>query len=288
MTGGRPEFPYDVAARGDALELLQSLAEGSAAAAFFDPQHRGVLDRLAYGNEGSRQKERCALPAMTNEYIDACCRDTARVLRPSGYLFLWVDTFRLCRGDHLCLKDILPCVDLIAWDNCKPTMGYRSRRRGDYLLVLQKPPLKAKATWTDHSIPSRWIEKVDRRIHPHVKPISLIRRLVASVTVPGDLVADPAAGSFAVMRVTHELGRRFVGCDLHPPQQSAFRPEAGAALPPRLAIEPISPIQKRERERAKRAAKKTTAQSPGAGRAVENASAPKTPHQRSNHSGEQL
>jgi hypothetical protein len=84
-----------------ASPLLRSLPGNSVAVAFFDPQHRGVLNRLKYGNEGARQKERHALPAMTDSYIEQCCRDIARTLQPSGYLFLWVDTFRLCRGDHL-------------------------------------------------------------------------------------------------------------------------------------------------------------------------------------------
>jgi site-specific DNA-methyltransferase (adenine-specific) len=130
------EWPYDTANRGDALALLQSLASGSAAAAFFDPQHRTTLARLQYGNEGSRQRARCALPQMADSYIDACCRGIARVLRPSGYLMLWTDTVRLCEGDHLRVKDALPCVDLIAWDNQRIGQGYRSRRRGGYLLVL--------------------------------------------------------------------------------------------------------------------------------------------------------
>jgi hypothetical protein len=82
------------------------------------------------------------------------------------------------------------------------------------LAVLQRPPLRAKETWRDHSIPSRWTEKVDRRIHPHIKPAGLIGRLIAAVTKTGDLVIDPAAGSFTVMHVAHELGRRFIGCDL--------------------------------------------------------------------------
>jgi phosphoserine aminotransferase len=60
----------------------------------------------------------------------------------------------------------------------------------------------------------RWTEKVDRRVHPHAKPAGLIRRLIAAVTEPGDLVVDPAAGGFTVMHVAHELGRRFVGCDI--------------------------------------------------------------------------
>ena len=152
--------------------------------------------RLQYGNEGARQKARCKLPAMTDQYIEQCCREIARVLRPSGYLFLWADAFRLCRGDHLRVADVLPCVDLIAWNNGRFGMGYRSRRCGDYLLILQKPPIRAKATWHDHGIRDRWVEKVDTRIHPHIKPAGLIRRLIAAVTVPGDLIIDPAAGSF--------------------------------------------------------------------------------------------
>ena len=86
---------------GDARALLRSLPDGISAAAFFDPQHRSTLERLQYGNEGARQKLRCALPAMSDSYIEQCCRDIARVLRPHGYMFLWVDAFRLCRGDHL-------------------------------------------------------------------------------------------------------------------------------------------------------------------------------------------
>jgi site-specific DNA-methyltransferase (adenine-specific) len=79
---------------------------------------------------------------------------------------------------------------------------------------MQKPPIKARATWTDHGIPDRWIEKINRKIHPHVKPIGLIERLIGAVTQPGDLVVDPAAGSFVVMHVAIQLGRTFIGCDL--------------------------------------------------------------------------
>ena len=105
------------AQRGDALALLQSLLDCSTPLVFFDPQHRETLDRLAYGNEGARQKGRVLLPAMTSDYIDACCREAARVLRPSGYLLQWVDTFRLCEAYHLRIADVLKCVDLIAWDS---------------------------------------------------------------------------------------------------------------------------------------------------------------------------
>ena len=95
------------------------------------------------------------MPAMTGDYIDQCCREAARVLAPGAYLLPWSDTFHLCEGDHLRIADVLKCVDLIAWDNLRPGNGYRTRRRGDYLLVLQTPPLRAKATWRDHGIQGR-------------------------------------------------------------------------------------------------------------------------------------
>lgn len=204
----------NVAQRGDALELLRSLPDGCTPLVHFDPQYRGGLDKLAYGNEGARQRQRAKLPAMSSDYIDACCRAAARVLRPSGYLMLWADTFNVCEAHHHRIADVLPCVDLIAWDNLRIGNGYRSRRRGSYLLVLQKPPILARQTWTDHGIPDRWAEKVDRSVHPHVKPIGLIKRLIGAVTAPGDLVVDPAAGSFVVMHAARALGREFVGCDL--------------------------------------------------------------------------
>jgi site-specific DNA-methyltransferase (adenine-specific) len=130
----------------------------------------------------------------------------------------WVDTYCLgeaLNGHGLGLAGSLQCVDIIAWDNDRRPggNGYRSRRCGDYLAVLQKAPIRAKATWRDHSIRSRWVEKVDRKIHPHVKPIGLITRLIGAVTQPNDLVVDPAAGSFVVMRAANDLDRNFIGCD---------------------------------------------------------------------------
>src|SRR6516165_12094078 len=136
----------NIAQIGDALDLLQSLPDCCTPLVFFDPQYRETLDKLNYGNEGARQKGRALLPAMPSDYIDACCREAARVLRPSGYLLQWADTFRLCEAYHKSIADVLQSVDLIVWDNLRPSMGKRSRRRGGYVLVLQKEPIVAGAT----------------------------------------------------------------------------------------------------------------------------------------------
>jgi site-specific DNA-methyltransferase (adenine-specific) len=188
------------------------------AARFFDPQYRGVMDKLKFGNEAARQKERFKLPPMTGDYIDACCREALRLLMQSGYLMLWSDTFNLCEAHHLRIADVCKVVDLLAWDNLRMGMGKRTRRQGDYLLIIQKPPI-TPSTWRDRGIRSRWSEKIDlriypRKLYPHAKPIGLIRRLIGALTKPSDLVVDPAAGSFVVMHAADALGRDFVGCDL--------------------------------------------------------------------------
>jgi site-specific DNA-methyltransferase (adenine-specific) len=209
----RPPIILNVAQRRDAIDLLRSLPDACTPLVFFDPQHRGVLDYLKLGNEGARQHGRAGLPSMSEDFIDAVCLETARVLKPGDYLLRWIDTYCFCEGHHLRVADILKPVGLIAWDSLRLGMGKRIRWRGDYLLVLQKPPVSAR-TWRDHGIPNRWPEKVDRSLHPHVKPIGLIERLIAAVTEPGDLIVDPAAGSFVVMHAARQLGRDFCGCDL--------------------------------------------------------------------------
>ena len=84
--------------------------------------------------------------------------------------------------------------------------------------MLQKRPIRARTTWRDRGIPSRWSEKIDlkvypRNTYPHAKPIGL-SRLIGAVTRLGDLVVDSAAGGFTVMHVATEMQRWFVDCDI--------------------------------------------------------------------------
>jgi len=47
--------------------------------------------------------------------------------------------------------------------------------------------------------------------------------LIGAVTKPGDLVVDPAAGGFVVLRAPMALGRKFIGRDIahHKEDQTA-------------------------------------------------------------------
>jgi len=201
----------------DGLALLKSINTGVISASFFDPQYRGIMEKMKYGNEGQRQKERAVLSQMDDKMIQSFIVEISRILQPSGHLFLWIDKFHLCEGtSHWFSKTSLSQVDLITWDKGKIGMGYRSRRKSEYLLVLQKEPLRAKGVWIKHDIPDVWSEKITDKIHPHQKPFELQKSLMNAVVPANGYVVDPCAGSYSVLKVCREIGCNFIGSDIKP------------------------------------------------------------------------
>ncbi|MFZ3584468.1 DNA methyltransferase [Loktanella sp. DJP18] len=200
----------------DGRVLLGCVRDDAAAVVFFDPQYRGVMDKMKYGNEGQRQRRRFEMEQMPEEMIVSFFQDIDRVLRPSGHLFLWVDKFHLCEGiSNWTMGTRLEIVDLLTWNKGKIGMGYRTRRKSEYLIILQKAPKRAKGVWTKHNIPDVVEEKISDRGHVHQKPVLLQTALLEATTNPGDLIIDPAAGSFSIMEAAHRLpGRHFLGSDL--------------------------------------------------------------------------
>lgn len=210
------------------LDLLSSLNDETISASYFDPQYRGIMEKLDYGNEGARQSGRAQLEQMSESLIEDFIEEISRVLKPSAYLFLWVDKFILCEGSHKNWfegysskihenKLKMNLVDMITWNKESFGMGYRTRKTSEYLLIYQKSPKMIKS-WTNKSIRDVWSEKIEhpRMGHPHKKPIGLIKTLIESVTKERDLILDPCAGSFSVLDVCRDINRTFIGCDINP------------------------------------------------------------------------
>jgi site-specific DNA-methyltransferase (adenine-specific) len=208
----------DTPQKMDGLSMLSKINDNTIPLVFFDPQYRTILDKQKYGNEGeSRGKRRSELPQMTEDIIAEFIKAIERVLIPSGHLMLWVDKYILCNG----FSDFIDgsrfeVVDLITWNKDRMGMGYRTRRFGEHLVIFQKPPKRAKGVWRIHDIPDVWTEKIENgdRNHTHAKPIGLQKRLIEAVTNKGDIVVDPAAGGYSVMKAAMEVDRHFLGCDI--------------------------------------------------------------------------
>ncbi len=171
----------------DGLDMLRMLDDKTVDAAFLDPQYRGILDKMKYGNEGkSRGRARASLSQMDESIISTFLWELERVLVPSGHLFLWVDKFHLCNGISAWIKGLeFEIVDMITWDKQRIGMGYRTRRCSEHLIILQKLPKKAKDVWRDHGIRDVWSEKIHSKNHTHSKPIKLQERLIEAITPGG-------------------------------------------------------------------------------------------------------
>lgn len=152
---------------------------------------------------------------MSTKIIRQFLAEIARVLRPSGYCAMWADKFNTLNFDHVYASTLhMRLVDMITWDKLTFGMGYRSRRRGEHLLIIQKEPIRAAATWKDHGIPDVWPEKILNRKHPHEKPFNLQARIISAVVPRNGIVIDPCAGSYSVRDAAVMCGRNFLGCDI--------------------------------------------------------------------------
>jgi site-specific DNA-methyltransferase (adenine-specific) len=219
-----PSLELDRRNVGDALDLLRAVPTEFTKLVFWDPQFRQLLDEQRYGNEGiNRGKRRKQLPAMSSEFIASRDAEIERITVPSGYCCRWVDEFQLLNG--LFKIAGFEHVGVIHWNNGRPGMGKRIRPTGGSVVILQKPPIGVRAK----RLAVRWktlpmirgvhYEKITfpKAAHPHRKPIGLIAEIVLAVTEPGDIIIDPAAGSFVVLAAALGCGRRFLGTDILPP-----------------------------------------------------------------------
>ncbi len=201
----------------EGLKFLSKISENTIPVCIFDPQYRGVYEKMAYGNEStSRNYKRVELPQMDDKKISEFIHAISNVLMPSGHLFLWLDKFHLCTNFKDWFEDTcLEPVDMITWNKMKMGLGYRARHTSEFVLILQKIPKRAKGIWTLHDIPDVWDEKipVQKKYH-HTKPINLQAKLIQAVSNEKDIILDPAAGSYSVLKACTMTNRMFLGCDI--------------------------------------------------------------------------
>jgi site-specific DNA-methyltransferase (adenine-specific) len=157
------------------------------------------------------------LRQQSNIEISKFLKEIERVLTPSGHLMLWIDKFILVSGVSNILQGTgLQLVDMITWNKDRMGMGYRSRRFSEHLIILQKKPVRAKGVWVIHNIPDVWLEKITNgeKNHTHAKPVELQERLIKATTDKDDIIVDPCAGGYSVLKSCQRAGRNFLGCDI--------------------------------------------------------------------------
>ena len=163
-----PDLKPNTRLRMDGLEFLSKIPSGVIPVAFLDPQYRGVLDKLAYGNEGKqRGQKRAALMQMPDDVIGRFIRGIDRVLIPSGHLFLWVDKFHLCQGIGPWLENTgLDIVDLVTWDKGTFGMGIEHGGGANTASCCSRNPARQRECGSPTTSPMSCVRRLHRRAIP--------------------------------------------------------------------------------------------------------------------------
>ncbi len=223
--------------QGDCFEVLSTFPQGAFQAVFIDPPYNIGID---YGNG----KQADQLPS--EEYLsrmEALLAECRRCLTPTGSLWLlsperWADQLGTA------LSKLLPRRNRIIW---RETFGqYRessfpSGHRHLFWHVVD--PKRTPFNTEDVRVPSQRMLSGDKRAHgprvpddvwdlprlvgnaherigdhPCQLPEELLRRVILCSTNPGDMVADPMAGTGTTLRVAQCHKRQYVGIE----KQAAF------------------------------------------------------------------
>jgi site-specific DNA-methyltransferase (adenine-specific) len=201
-------------AQADAVSWLRSLPPASADLVITDPpyesleKHRaiGTTTRLAHSKASSNDWFVIFPNARFGELFEA----VHRVLKKNAHFYLFCDPETM-----FVAKPIAEAVGFkfwkpLIWDKRRIGMGYHYRARYECILFFEK----GKRKLVDLGVPDI-IEAP--RVHggyPTEKPVAVAEVLVRQSSSPGDVIADPFAGSGAFGVAAVQSGRQFAGADV--------------------------------------------------------------------------
>jgi len=216
------KFLFNTINEGDGLELLRNLPNNSVQLVIFDPQYRNI-DEVAPINSKRIKIPFHSQPLYDQSQMDITTffKEIERVLKPSGFVILWIDdniliktTFKQWITTNLKIKEILIWVKkrflALGWN--------KFRKQCEYALLIQKRPFKRleNIQKENRSIGNVFNEfvKINNRHHTHQKPLEMTKTIIQQLTQEEDLIVDPCAGSFVSLSACQELKRNFLGTDL--------------------------------------------------------------------------
>lgn len=231
---------------GDAVAWLRTVPSESVDLVFADPPYN--LGRERWDDLGTH-----------SDYLrwsDSWLRETARVLRPDGSLYVCGFSEVLADLKGIAAPHFAGCRWLVWYYRNKANLGRDWGRSHESILHLRRPDFAldvdaARVPYNAHTLrypshpqaetsryggkPYVWrpnplgakprdVFEVptltngmrEKTAHPTQKPLELVRRLVAAATRPNGLVVDPFAGSGTTFVACEALGRRWLGCELDP------------------------------------------------------------------------
>lgn len=200
--------------RGDAVQMLDKLDDGSVDLIITDPPYESLEKHRKIGTTTRLKKSKASsndwFQIFPNERMPDLFRAMYRVLAKNSHLYFHCDAETMFVVKPMAEQAGFKFWKPLVWNKKSIGMGYHYRAMYEFVLFFEKGKRKLQ----DLGIPD--VLEVPR-IHnqyPTQKPAELAATFVSQSSSPGQLVCDPFMGSGTVGVPCAELGRRFVGFDV--------------------------------------------------------------------------
>lgn len=196
------DFEMDRVFLGDSLNILKQIPNSTFDACITDPPWLLYKDEKLTADEST-------LPTFKEIY---------RVLKGDSFLYAVVST-----QDYILYREKLPEMGfriqqypLVWWKSQIITHGQRtweySRDYEPIILAVKGNPILTTATDISCILNFPALHHT-RMIHPHEKPIGLMKKIIGDCTFEGAKILDPFAGSGVTLQAAREMGRPFIGIE---------------------------------------------------------------------------
>ena len=220
---GKNKWLVNTPQEGDGLQLLKDLKDEVVQLVIFDPQYEDVK-KVTVGGGISDSKIRkvffhpSPIKEQTEMDIKEFCKEIFRVLKPNGWMMLWMNENILIKGRY---KEWLEGLALkikriLVWSKRNPLRASIIFNSNEYCLLIKKHPYEMNYRRKNKMISNTFFESIHncKRVHLHTKPYKMNKKIIKLITNKGDLVVDPCAGGFVSLLVCDKLKRDFIGTDL--------------------------------------------------------------------------
>lgn len=199
---------------GDALEVMDSMAEQSVAVVITDPPYTERTHSKARSMSGSEITEGITtFGAITDEGLRHVMTECGRI--SEGWVIATLD-YRHAVEFDVSPPDGLKCQRLGVWVKTNPTpqiTGDRPAQGWEAIAYLHR--VKGRSKWNGGGLHGNYVSPTARpEGHPTAKPLPMLHDMVRKFTSTGDVVFDPFAGSGTTLRAAVDEGRRAIGVEL--------------------------------------------------------------------------
>lgn len=203
----------------DCLSLLATLPDNSIDLIATDPPYYKVKN-AAWDNQWRSQSQFLG-------WMESILLEYARVLKPTGSLYLFTSPYQATAIDRLIskhfklLNHILWCKPNGRWLACRKESLRKYFPQTEHILFAEslKPTSIRRAFKVTKDVPytNVWTFKPvawHKNKHPCEKPLELMKHIINVSSNEGDTVLDTFVGSGSTAIACVDLKRQFIGCEL--------------------------------------------------------------------------